>query len=277
MKVFSKVVWSILALLCILSLAYIWLIGLPNKNYVASYDEKPSVLYTVRTGPATFFDVYMSEDEYLLQTDFETTYLFENASITKSSTSSKAELIDADKQVYGRPGSFCYRKFNDLCTITIDSKLSTYQGLQSLVKGDEYSVETSMSEMKLLDSEQIPFVDPLTPFYFAGSDIRVAKGTTYDYKEDTGSMIAYGEMRKTFYKASTVYGLSSDVTNQLLATAKACYKLDLKEYFAGEDYMMWIDGDWVIGIRNINRNTQLVVATNAPEQRDAAIVTITKG
>ena len=275
MKVVSKIIWAVIALACILGLGYIWLIGLPNQNYVATNDEKAGVLYTIQTGPNKFFDVYMSEDEYLLQTDYETSYLFEEGSITKSSSTPSADLIDANQQIYGRPGSFCYRVFSDLCTIKVDSKISTFQGFTSLLKGEEYSVNVGMSDMEVLDNKDIPVIDPLTPFTILGdNDIYLAKGSSYDYNRDTSSLLTYGEKRGTFYKASIVYGLFGEINTQLLATAKACYKLDLKEYFEGSDYYMWLDGDWVIGIRRINRNTQLIVATNAVEQREAAIATI---
>ena len=145
--VVSKIIWSVVALVCVLTLVYVWFIGFPVPDYVALDDGEPAKVYTIRTGPNTFFDVYMSDKEVLMQSDMETYYNFAQGSIIKSSTSVKADLIDADKQVYGRPGSFCYRVLNDSCTITVDSKLSTYQGLQSLLHNEEYTVYGDLSNL----------------------------------------------------------------------------------------------------------------------------------
>lgn len=273
--VVSKVIWGVVAVICIIGLVYIWLIGLPVPEYVALDDGAPGKIYTIQTAPNKFFDVYMSENEILKQSDYETMYVFQDASISKSSTRKTADLINADKQVYGRPGSFCYRVINDLCTITVDSDLSTYQGLQSLLTGKEYIVYGDLSSQKITDNP-MPKLSELPTYTAVTNNVFANRDYEYSYNEDTNSMIWYGSGKGTFYKATETFGLMGDVTQQLLATAGACYKLDLQEYYAGEDYYMWVTQRWVLGVKRINRNTQLVVVTNSPEQAEAAIYTLTR-
>lgn len=273
--VVSKVVWSVIALACIIGLAYIWLIGLPVPDYVATDDGAPAKTYTIQVSPNHFFDVQMSENEILTQSDYETMYMFQNASVRKSATQKTADLINAEKQVYGRPGSFCYRVLNDLCTITVDSDTSTFQGYESLVNGREYIVYGDLTSQKVVD-KPMPALPELPTYEEVFKGVYANRDYEYTYNEDTNSMLWYGADRGTFYKATETFGLMSDITQQLLATAKACYKLDLQEYYSGGDYTMWISNRWVLGVKRINRNTQLIVVTNSPEQSGAAIYTLTR-
>lgn len=271
--VVSKIIWSIIAIGCIIGLAYIWLIGLPVPDYVATDDGAKGVVYTIQTAPNTFFDVYMSENEVLKQSDWETFYQFQAASVRKSSTEKEADLINADKDVYGRPGDFCYRVFNDLCTITVDSDTSTYQGLQSFLTGSEYKLYGDITKQKVTEKE-LPELPEFASYKHLNDYIYANNEYTYEFDEDTQSMVWYGPGKGLFYKAQTTYGLMGDITQQLLATAEACYKLDLEEYYVGEDYCMWVTQHWVLGVKKINRNTQLVIATNSPYQYEAAIKTL---
>lgn len=273
--VVSKVIWSIVAVACIVGLLYIWLIGLPVPDYVATDDNAPGKVYTIQVAPNKFFDVMMSENEILKQSDYETTYMFENASVLKSSTKKTADLINADNQVYGRPGSFCYRIFNDLCTITVNSETSTYQGLQSLLTGKEYTVYGDLSSQTVTD-KPLPELPELPTYTEVTERIYANRDYEYSFNEDTNSLLWYGQGKGAFYKATETFGLMGDITQQLLATTKACYKLDLEEYYVGDDYYMWVTPRWVLGVKRINRNTQLVVATNSLEQMDAAIYTLTR-
>ena len=271
--VVSKVVWSLIAIGSLIGLIYIWVIGLPVPEYLAKDDGAKGVVYTIQTAPNTFFDVYMSENEILRQSDWETFYQFKEASARKSSTQKEADLIDAGKQVFGRPGSFCYRKFNDLCTITVDSEKSTYQGLQSLLNGSEYTLYGDITKQKVTE-HPLPTLPEYVTYTHLNDYIYANHDFDYDFDEETQSLIWYGPGVGLFYKAQTTYGLMGDITQQLIATATACYKLDLKEYYVGEDYCMWVEQHWVLGVKKINRNTQLVIATNSPQQYDAAIKTL---
>lgn len=272
--VVSKIIWSVVALVCVLTLVYVWFIGFPVPDYVALDDGEPAKVYTIRTGPNTFFDVYMSDKEVLMQSDMETYYNFAQGSIIKSSTSVKADLIDADKQVYGRPGSFCYRVLNDSCTITVDSKLSTYQGLQSLLHNEEYTVYGDLSNLE--QHSGIPLTFPELASYRKVTDQVVASRDFDDYtwNEAENSFIWYGEGRASFYKANLVYGLYGDVTQQLFATVQTCYKLSPTDCWVGDDYIISIDKNYVFGVRRINRNTHLVVVTNNSQQVEAAVATL---
>lgn len=261
-------------MVCVATLGYIWLIGLPVPDYVAKDDGEPAKVFTIQTGPNTFFDVYMSEKEVLLQSDMETYYSFEQGSVTKSSTKIKADLIDADKQVYGRPGSFCYRVLSDNCTITVDSELSTYQGLQSLLHNEEYTVYGDISKLEQHDG--LPMTLPELTYYKKVSDYVGANNYYDDYKWNSteNSFIWYGPRHGSFYKANLVYGLNGDVTQQLFATVEACYKQTPTDCWVGDDYIISISGPYVFGVRRINRNTQLVVVTNSSHQAEAAIATL---
>lgn len=244
-------------------------------DYVALDDGAPAKVYTIQTSPNHFFDVCMSENEVLKQTDYETMYMFEDALVNKSSTRKTADIIDAGKQVYGRPGSFCYRVLNDLCTITVDSDLSTFQGLQSLLNGHEYIEYGNLSAQKVTNKE-LPTLPELPTYIEVSKGIFANRDYEYSFNEDTNSLLWYGSGKGKFYKATETFGLMGDITQQLLATAKACYKLDLTEYYAGDDYYMWVEPHWVLGVKRINRNTQLIVATNSSEQMEAAIYTLTR-
>lgn len=269
----SKIIWSVIALACIAGLAYIWLIGLPVPEYVALDDGAPGKTYTIQISPNHFFDVQMSENETLITADWETTYMFKDASVRKTATKKTADLINEDLQIYGRPNSFCYRVFDNNCSITVDSELSTYQGFKSLQDNKVYTVYGDLTSQKVTNNG-LPTLPEFPTYDEVSNGVYASRDYEYSYNEDTDTLLWYNTGRETFYKASKTFGLMGDVTQQLLATAKACYKLDLKEYYVGDDYYMWITNQWVLGVKRINRNTQLIVATNSTEQFDAAIYTL---
>lgn len=270
----KKVIWSIVAILCVVGIALLWLVGLPVPDYVANTDNAPPTIYTIKIAPDTYFDVAMSSDEKILRTDMETYYSFEQGTISKVGSYIDADIVDAQKQVFGRPNSFLYRIFDD-CTILVDSELSMSQAYEALVQKEPYVVHGNFEDL-VLSKSRMPEYDPYTTDYTIIKDIYACRDYEYTYDEENKQLLWMGA-NNTFYKVQTVYGLQYDVIQQLLSTAKACYGLDLAEYYAGEDYYLFICGKWVLGVKYINRNTQLMVVTNAPTQRNSALMTIQKG
>lgn len=270
----KKVIWSIVAILCVVGIALLWLVGLPVPDYAASTDNAPPTIHTIKIAPDTYFDVAMSSDEKLLRTDMETYYGFEQGTISKVGSYIDADIVDAQKQVFGRPNSFLYRIFDD-CTILVDSELSMSQAYEALIQKEPYTVHGNFEDL-VLSKSHMPEYDPYTTDYTIIKGIYACRDYDYTYDEENKQLLWMGA-NSTFYKVQTVYGLQYDVIQQMLSTAKACYGLDLAEYYAGEDYYLFISGRWVLGVKYINRNTQLMVVTNSPAQRNSALMTIQKG
>ena len=271
--VVSKVIWSVVALLSIAGLIWVWLIGLPIPDYFATNDEAPSKTYTVRIAPNTYFDVCMSENEQLTQTNHENLYNFVDASITTSSTPVRADLIDADKQIYGRPGSFCYRVFGDTI-VTVNSKNSTYQGFQSLMDNEPYTMYGEPHKLRTVTG--MPLDLPTYWSYRRLADKIHASSSYNDYKWDTNkqSLMWYGKRAGEFYKIETRYGLNSEIIEEILATTKACYKVEPQVAYTGENHFIIFSKGYLIGVRKVNVNTHLVVATNCVDQYEPAIATL---
>ena len=269
-------IWSVIAVLCVVGLVLVWFVGFPVPDYVAIDDGMPSRVYTIQVAPYTFFDVGMSSAERLVRSDYETYYSFEKASIAKTSTQLKADLIDGQKSVFGRPGSFVYRIFDE-CTIRVDSEISMTQPLNAFITGDTYRVDGYFNDLvpskQKLPATTDPDSDYLVPF---GNGIYGAYLHSYSYDSTTQTLL-YLDDKAGFYRVNTVYGVQYDVINQLLAKARACYGLTLTEYWAGEDFVLFQSGDWTLGVRFINRNTQRVVVCNDSANTAAALQTIIVG
>ena len=272
----KTLVWSLIAVLCVIGLVLVWFVGFPVPDYVASDDGCKARIYTIQIAPYTYFDVGMSSQEKLARTDYETYYGFTGGSIAKTSTQLKADVINGQKQVFGRPGGFLYRIFDE-CTIQVTSERSTIQAYNSLITGEPYRVEgyfdalkpskERMPELPSKDEEYIvPFEDGIYGAYMR----------SYSYDRNTGTLL-YLDDNSNFYRVQTVYGVQYDVVNQLLATARACYGLDITEYWAGDNFVLFMSGDWVLGVHYINRNTQRVVVSNNAFSRYPALLTICGG
>lgn len=272
----KKLVWGGIAALCVVALALLWFVGLPVPDFVMKDDKQPAKVYTIQIAPYKFFDIGMSVNDVLVRTDYSSYYRFEEGSIEKTSTQLKADLINGQKRVYGRPRGFMYRMFDE-CTIQINSETSMSQAYDTLINGDAYTVEGYFDELTPSKQKMPATAEAGDKFLYEFTDgIWGNQLFTYDYDADNGSLMYFGD-DGTFYSVQTVFGVQYDVINQLLATAKACYGCNITEYWANENFVLFTYGDWVLGVRYINRNTQRVVVTNSSSHKYAALQTIIVG
>lgn len=272
MKVSTKIVWIIITILCILALCYIWLIGLPIPKYKMIDDHAAPAKYTVQLAPYTFFDVCMSENEKLLRTDYETFFSFTTGDITKNVTQIIADPVDVAKEVYGRSDGTLYRKFDD-ATITIYSTISMSQAYKALTENEPYRVEGYFQDLEVNDKDAIPTAKKATIYQKIDDGVYGMRDDTYHYDEYTNSVRWYGGDNR-FYSTARVHGVMFDTIQQTLAKAKACYGVTFTSYFMGDDYYLFEGDGYVIGIKAVNRNTQLVCITNAASQVDGLLYTI---
>ena len=267
----KKAIWGTVAGLCVCGLAYIYLIGLPVSEYIATNDEVGSQTFTVQLAPFTFFDVDVSANEVLVRTDGEAYFQFENATLTKTVNALDMDPIDLNVGVYGnRNGQLC-RTFEN-CVINVNSNLSTWQPLQSLLNNSTYVVAGNFEKLTLA-KEKLPTYSDKVHYVEVMDGVWGEDEYLGDISDDMMSYIWCGD-NGSFYKVDKVYGLNSDIVQQLLAKAIACYNLDIEEYYAGETFTMFKANGWTLGVRSINMNTQLMVVTNDSAQRDAALKTL---
>ena len=270
----KKVIWGTVAAICVLGLAYVWLIGLPVPEYVATNDGADSKVYTLQIAPYTYFDVAMSANEVLTYTDMETFYDFEEGTVAIVEAKIDADIVNAEKQVFGRPNGFLYRVFEE-SVVQADSELSMYQAYSSLTSKEPYHVSGNFDNLKQ-SKRRMPYYDTYSSEYPLTDSIWAARDYDYNYDKELEQLLWVSDAG-TFYKVSKVYGLQFDTIQQLLSTAKACYGLNIEEYWAGEDYYLFTSGEWVLGVKTINRNTQMLVVTNSRTQYNAALMTLQKG
>lgn len=268
MKITAKIIWAVVILLCLGALAYIWFVGFPVPEYVATDDGAESESYVLEVAPYTFFSVNMSEREQLTRTDGATFYEFVEGSIITNKSKVDADLIDADKQVYGRPGSFIYRAF-DNSSITVRSERSTAQPLKSFLELDTYTVPGYFEDLKRSEQEY--------PGYDVEEFIEVMPGVFanngYEYSSKPNEEFAFEWYLNggSYYTANIEYGTSYDVIQQGLARFKACQGVTFEHYFDGPDFWLFMSDNYLFAVKSINRNTNVVFQTNSTKQMPAIL------
>lgn len=274
MKVTTKIIWTVVIVICLCALGYIWFIGFPVPEYVATDDGATPKSYVVQIAPYTYFNVNMSDREVLTRTDGFSFYEFDKASILTNKSTTDADLINAEKQVYGRPGSFIYRIFDE-CTITVRSDLSTIQPFTSFTTLEPYEVPGYFETLKK-SKDNPPTYDELPTFVEVMEGVYAERNLDYDV-EDDGLAFTYYGAGGSYYTAHTAYGTSYEVIQQSLSKTKACAGVTFDEYYAGPDYWLFTSKGHMLAIKKINRNTNIVLETNITKQMPALLYTLQGG